>query len=67
MKSKRLTAKDKILIALEFLETDVEMADLCRKRNVTPRAFSKWKTMPSDPESFQEAEKIILSAFVDYS
>ena len=44
MKGRRLTAKDKILIVLEFLETDIKMADLCRRHNVTPGAFSKWKT-----------------------
>ena len=44
MKGRRFTTKDKILIVLEFLETDIKMADLCRKHNVTPGAFSRWKT-----------------------
>ena len=44
MKGKRRTTKDKILIVLEFYETDVKVADLCRKHNITPGAFSKWKT-----------------------
>ena len=44
MKGKRRTPRDKILIVLEFLETDINMADLCRKHNITPDAFSKWRT-----------------------
>lgn len=44
MRGKRLTTKDKILIVLEFLETDIKVADLCRKHNINPSAFSKWKT-----------------------
>ena len=44
MKGRRFTPKDKILIVLEFLETDIRVADLCRKHNITPGAFSKWKT-----------------------
>ena len=44
MKGKRLTTKDKILIVMEYPETDIRMADLCRRHNVTPGAFSKWKT-----------------------
>ena len=44
MKGKRFTSKDKIVIVLEFLETNIKMAELCRKHNVNPSAFSKWKT-----------------------
>ena len=44
MKSKRITAKDKILIVLEFLETDIRMTYLCCKHNVTSSAFTKWRT-----------------------
>lgn len=44
MKGKRLTPKDKTLFILEYLETDIKTADLCRKHNITPGAFSKWKT-----------------------
>ena len=29
---------------LEFLETDLNMADLCRKHNITPGALYKWRT-----------------------
>ena len=44
MKGRRFTPKDKILIVLELPETDIRAADLCRKHNVTPGAFSKCKT-----------------------
>lgn len=44
MKGKRRTPRDKILIVLEFLETDIKISDLCRKHNITPTAFSRWKT-----------------------
>ena len=44
MKGRRFTPKDRILIVLEFLETDIKMSDLCRKHNITPGTFSKWKT-----------------------
>ena len=44
MKDKRRTPRDKILIVLEFLETDISMADLCRKHNINPATLSKWKT-----------------------
>ena len=44
MKGKKLTARDKILIVLEFFETDIKMADLCSKHNINPTTFSKWKT-----------------------
>ena len=44
MKSKRFTARDKILIVLEFIETDIEVSELCRKHNLNPATFSKWKT-----------------------
>ena len=44
MKGKKLTTRDKILIVLEFFETDIKMADLCRKHNINTTTFSKWKT-----------------------
>lgn len=43
MKGKKFTTRDKILIVLEFFETDIKMADLCRKHNLNPGTFSKWK------------------------
>ena len=44
MKRRQLTARDKTLIVLEFIETDIKMSDLCRKHNINPATFSKWKT-----------------------
>lgn len=44
MKDRRFTSRDKTLIVLEFLETDIKMADLCRKHNIRPSTFSKWKS-----------------------
>lgn len=44
MKNKKLASKDKIAIVMEFLETDIKMADLCRKYDIQPGEFSKWKT-----------------------
>ena len=44
MKGKRRTPRDKILIVLEFLETDIKTAELCRKHNITPGALSKWRS-----------------------
>ena len=41
MKGKKFTTRDKILIVLEFFETDIKMADLCRKHNLNPGTFSK--------------------------
>ena len=44
MTGRRFTTKDKILIVMEFLEGDIKMSELCRKHNITPSTFSKWKT-----------------------
>ena len=44
MKGRRFTPRDKILIVMEFIETDIKMADLCRKHNLNPGTFSRWKT-----------------------
>ena len=44
MTGRRFTTKDKILIVMEYLETDIKMSDLCRKHNINPGTFSKWKT-----------------------
>ena len=44
MKGKRFTPRDKILIVSEFIETDIKMSELCRKHNLNPTTFSKWKT-----------------------
>ena len=44
MTGRRFTTKDKILIVMEYLETDIKMSELCRKHNLNPGTFSKWKT-----------------------
>ena len=44
MKNKRFTARDKILIVSEIIETNIKMSKLCRKHNLNPATFSKWKT-----------------------
>ena len=44
MKCKRRTPRDKILIVLEFLETDIKTTELCRKHNIAPGALSKWRS-----------------------
>ena len=43
MKGRRFTSRDKTLVMAEFLETDIRMADPCRRYNVHPPTFSKWK------------------------
>lgn len=44
MTGRRFTTKDKILIVMEYLETDIKTSELCRKHNINPGTFSKWKT-----------------------
>ena len=51
----RWTAEQKIAIVMESLNTNISMAELCRKHNVTPNAFYGWK------EKFLEAGKLALS------
>ena len=47
-KGKRLASRDKILIVLESLETDIKTADLCRKHNISPSTFYRWKAQFED-------------------
>lgn len=49
------TTEQKIAIVLESLNTNIPIAELCRKHNVTPNAFYDWK------EKFVEAGKLALS------
>jgi transposase-like protein len=51
----RWTAEQKIAIVLESLNTNISVAELCRKHNVTPNAFYGWK------EKFLEAGKLALA------
>ena len=51
----RWTAEQKISIVMESLNTNISVAELCRKHNVTPNAFYGWK------EEFLEAGKLALA------
>jgi transposase-like protein len=51
----RWTAEQKIVIVIESLNTNISVAELCRKHNVTPNAFYGWK------EKFLEAGKLALA------
>jgi len=51
----RWTAEQKIAIVMESLNTNISVAELCRKHNVTPNAFYGWK------EKFLEAGKLALA------
>ena len=50
------TLEQKIAIVMESLNTNISIAELCRKNNVTPNAFYDWK------EKFVEAGKLALSS-----
>lgn len=49
------TTEQKIAIVLESLNTNISVAELCRKHNVTPNAFYGWK------EKFIESGKLGLA------
>lgn len=51
----RWTTEQKIAIVMESLNTNISVAELCRKHNVTPNAFYGWK------EKFLEAGKLALA------
>ena len=51
----RWSVEQKIAIVMESLNTNISVAELCRKHNVTPNAFYGWK------EKFLEAGKIALA------
>jgi transposase len=51
----RWTAEQKIAIVMESLNTNISLAELCRKHTVTPNAFYGWK------EKFLEAGKLALA------
>ena|SRR5487761_91649 len=50
------TAEQRIAIVMESLNTNISLAELCRKHNVTPNAFYSWKA------KFMEAGKLALSS-----
>ena len=51
----RWSVEQKIAIVMESLNTNISVAELCRKHNVTPNAFYGWK------EKFLEAGKLALA------
>ena len=51
----RWSVEQKIAIVMESLNTNISVAELCRKHNVTPNAFYGWK------EKFLEAWKLALA------
>jgi transposase-like protein len=51
----RWSPDEKIRIVLESLNTNISMAELCRKYNVTPVTFYAWK------EKFVQGGKLALS------
>lgn len=53
---KRWTPEDKIRIVLESFNTNITLAELCRKYNVNPNVFYHWK------EKFIDGGKVALSA-----
>ena len=52
----RWTPEQKIAIVMESLNTNISIAELCRKHNVTPNAFYGWK------EKFVDAGKLALAS-----
>ena len=53
----RWTVEQKIAIVMESLNTNISVADLCRKHNVTPNAFYGWK------DKFLNAGKLALTGY----
>jgi transposase-like protein len=51
----RWTTEQKIAIVMESLNTNISVAELCRKHNVTPNAFYGWK------DKFLGAGKLALA------
>ena len=41
--SKRRTPQDKARIVMEFINTSISVAELCRKHNISPTTFQDWK------------------------
>ena len=51
----RWATEQKIAVVMESMNTNISMAELCRKHNVTPNAFYDWK------EKFIQAGKLGLA------
>ncbi|MDN5846944.1 MAG: transposase [Candidatus Nitrosocosmicus sp.] len=54
--STRWTADDKIRIVIESLTTNITLAEPCRKYNLKPNIFYRWK------QKFTEAGRVALTA-----
>ncbi len=57
----RWSVEQKIAIVMESLNTNISVAELCRKHNVTPNSFYGWK------EKFLEAGKLALAGSLNNS
>ena len=57
----RWSVEQKIAIVMESLNTNISVAELCRKHNVTPNAFYGWK------EKFLEEGKLALAGSLNNS
>jgi transposase len=55
MVARKWTAEEKIRIVMEALNTDITLAELCRKYSLNPNVFYQWKNR------FVEGGKMALS------
>lgn len=55
MVARHWTAEEKIRIVMEAMNTDITLAELCRKYNLNPNVFYQWKNR------FIEGGKMALS------
>ncbi|MDR4492295.1 MAG: transposase [Candidatus Nitrosocosmicus sp.] len=53
--SSRWTIDDKIKIVMESLTTNITLAELCRKYNLKPNVFYRWK------QKFIEGGRLVLT------
>ena len=43
MTHKRWTAKERVDIVIEFISTNIGVAEICRKYSIAPTTFDKWR------------------------
>jgi transposase len=55
MAARHWTAEERIRIVMESMNTDITLAELCRKYNLNPNVFYQWKN------KFIEGGKMALS------
>ncbi len=41
--NKKHNPQDKAIIVMEFINTSISAAELCRKHNISPTTFQDWK------------------------